>query len=115
MHNFTNALVKGAKASAKGARVVVTQATLTHMSEIGGEAGNRQAVIICRGAADLLPKTDGDVKVKVDGVTYTLHRSGKEFNFRVTTQTETTLPEYQKLFNKLETTPDKEFALELVK
>lgn len=90
-----------------GPRVVVSKATLAQMEKIGGNAGLRQAVVICKGVT--LPDTECKVKVTVDGQEYVLDHSGKEFNFRVTRQSEEGLKGFEALFNKLAETPDKEF------
>ena len=113
----------GSKSAKKGPQVRVSLRTLAHMDRIKASdevAALRQAVIICTGMGDLLPKTDGVVKVKVDKEVYSINRTGKEFNFRVTSQDESTMPDFQKLFNKLaeasqKAGKDEGFGFELAK
>lgn len=110
--NFSN--VQSSKVEIKkGAACVVSKATLAQMEKVGGDSGLRQAVIILRRIGDI--PQDGLLNVKVDGQVYKLARSGKEINLRVTSQTEATIEAYGELFNKLASTPDKEYDISITK
>src|SRR5208283_2377275 len=111
--NFTALLKSGSGGTTKvsGPTVCVTQKVLDQMAKHEGNAGLRQAVIIVRNPGEALPKADGLLDVTVDGDTYRLNRQGKEFNIRVTSQTEATMEAFGKLFNKLSGTPNQAYAV----
>ena len=105
-----------------GLRVVVTQGTIDQIKKKIQEGtpkykAFKDAVIILRGlnVKEQPEIASGTLAFTIQKVgTFTLHRAGKEINFRVTAQDQDSIKDFETLFKVLKENPGKDVAIEKV-
>jgi hypothetical protein len=93
-----------------GCTVRVSSKNIAQVERVGGEKGLRQACLILSGSA-ARTISEGKITLKIGGEEYGLIKS-KGGCIWAAHQTAETMDSYQKLFTKLQKTPDKDLSCE---